>query len=282
MAWPSPAKLNLFLHVLGQREDGYHTLQTVFQFLDYGDTLHFEQNDGDDIKLATTIPGVAAQDNLILRAATLLKPLAQSNTGVTITLDKQLPIGAGLGGGSSNAATTLVALNQLWDCQCSTQQLITFGCQLGADVPIFIQGVSAWAEGIGDKLTPLLALDEPWYCVVFPNCTVSTAAIFSSPYLTRDCKPITISRFISGEGSNSLTDCVSRHYPEVSAALNWLDQYGEAKMTGTGSCVFVRCETAQQAQLILAELPREWRGFVAKGCNTSPLATYQATQWSTA
>ena len=270
--WPSPAKINLFLHITSQRNDGYHELQTAFQFLDYCDYLQFEITPAPDIQLLTPIEGINNNDNLIVRAATLLQQHAKIQQGTKITLDKRLPMGGGLGGGSSNAATTLVALNQLWNCQLSNDELAQIGLSLGADVPVFITGKAAWAEGVGEKLSPI-SPPEPWYIVIVPNCHVSTAEVFSSPELTRNCEPITISRFLSGEGRNVCEDVVVKHYKAVADALDWLNQYAKSRMTGTGACVFADVKSQQQAQQILASLPEDWQGFVAKGCNQSPLVT---------
>ena len=270
--WPSPAKLNLFLHITGQREDGYHELQTAFQFLDYGDSLQFDISRALDIDLLTPIAGVDNEDNLIVRAAKMLQQYASVHQGVKISLTKRLPMGGGLGGGSSNAATTLVALNELWQCQLSNADLAEIGLKLGADVPVFIHGSAAWAEGVGEKLTPISPA-EPWYVVIVPDCQVSTAEIFSSPELTRDCEPITISRFLSGEGRNVCEDVVRHHYRAVSEALDWLAQFGQSRMTGTGACVFAGFDNQQQAQKVVDNLPENWQGFVAKACNQSPLAT---------
>lgn len=269
-AWPSPAKLNLFLHITGRRSNGYHELQTVFQFLDYGDSLSFEPTFAPQIQLLTQIEGVEHDKNLIVRAATALKQYAGVTQGVLISLDKRLPMGGGLGGGSSNAATTLVALNQLWDCQLSNDKLAQIGLELGADVPIFIHGHAAWAEGVGEKLSSI-SPPEPWYIVIVPPCQVPTGEIFSATELTRDCEPITMSRFLSGEGRNVCEDVVKDHYPAVAESLSWLAQYGQARMTGTGACVFVAVNSQQQAQKIMDDLPESWQGFVAKGCNRSPL-----------
>lgn len=269
-AWPSPAKLNLFLHITGRRSGGYHELQTVFQFLDYGDTLSFEPTHTPNIQLLTQIEGVEHDSNLIVRAARALQQHAGITKGALISLDKRLPMGGGLGGGSSNAATTLVALNQLWDCQLSNDELAKIGLELGADVPVFIHGQAAWAEGVGEKLSPISPV-EPWYMVIVPPCQVSTSEIFSTTELTRDCEPITISRFLSGEGRNVCEDVVKDHYPAVAESLSWLAKYGQARMTGTGGCVFVDVNNQQQAQKIMDDLPESWQGFVAKGCNISPL-----------
>jgi 4-diphosphocytidyl-2-C-methyl-D-erythritol kinase len=269
-AWPSPAKLNLFLHITGRRSDGYHELQTVFQFLDYGDTLCFEPTFAPDIQLLAQIEGVEHDNNLIVRAARALQQHAGVTKGAIISLDKRLPMGGGLGGGSSNAATTLVALNQLWDCLLSDDELAKIGLGLGADVPVFIHGHAAWAEGVGEILSPVSPC-EPWYVVIVPPCQVSTSDIFSAVELTRDCESITISRFLSGEGRNVCEDVVKDHYPAVAESLFWLAQYGQARMTGTGACVFVDVNSQQQAQKLMDDLPETWQGFVAKGCNISPL-----------
>jgi len=270
ISWPSPAKINLFLHITGQRKDGYHLLQTAVQFLEYGDTLQFDITDQPDICLLTPIDGVSNDDNLIIRAAKKLQAIADVHQGVQISIDKQLPMGGGLGGGSSNAATTLVALNQLWKCHLPREVLAKIGLELGADVPVFIAGHASWAEGVGEKLTAIFP-PEPWYVVVIPDCHVSTAKIFSSPELTRDCEPITISRFLSGQGRNIFEDVVKKNYPSVAAAYDWLARYAEPKMTGTGACLFAAFENQQQAQQLLEKLPEVWQGFVAKGCNQSLL-----------
>lgn len=268
--WPSPAKLNLFLHITGRRQDGYHLLQTAFQFLDYGDSLSFDVNDSGQIILATPLDGVDDDDNLIVKAAKLIKPYASTASGVSISIEKKLPMGGGLGGGSSNAATTLTALNTLWKCGLSTAELAQLGLSLGADVPIFITGHAAWAEGVGEQLTPISPV-EPWFAVIVPDCHVSTVEIFSSTQLTRDCEPITIPRFLSGEGSNVCEAVVKQHYPAVAEALDWLSQFGVARMTGTGACVFTDFKSQSEAQHVINNLPSRWQGFVAKGCNQSPL-----------
>jgi len=272
IAWPAPAKINLFLHITGQRDDGYHLLQTAFQFLDYGDVLQFEIQDNPSIVLSPSLDGVDDNDNLIIRAARTLQNAANIKQGVNITIEKRLPMGGGLGGGSSNAATTLVALNQLWQCHLSKSKLAQLGLTLGADVPIFIHGEAAWAEGIGEQLSPI-SPSEPWYAVLVPDCHVSTSEVFSSQELTRDCEPITISRFLSGEGRNICEDVVTKHYPQVSEALSWLSQYGKARMTGTGACIFASFDSRVQAQQVITAKPAHWQGFVAKGCNRSPLST---------
>lgn len=276
ISWPAPAKLNLFLHITGRRTDGYHELQTAFQFLDYGDSLQFEITPQEEIKLADSLPEVKDDDNLIIRAAKLLQQQTSTTQGAIISIDKRLPMGGGLGGGSSNAATTLVALNHLWQCGLETAELAQLGLELGADVPVFIAGHAAWAEGVGEKLTPI-SPTEPWFAVIKPDCHVSTAEIFSSSELTRDCEPIKISRFLSGEGRNVCEDVVKKHYPAVAKALNWLAHYATPKMTGTGACVFAEFDSQQQAQLVVNNLPSNWQGFVAKGCNQSPLTALTLT-----
>ncbi|HET8807175.1 MAG TPA: 4-(cytidine 5'-diphospho)-2-C-methyl-D-erythritol kinase [Methylophaga sp.] len=268
--WPAPAKLNLFLHITGRRDDGYHLLQTAFQFIDYGDTLKISITDSPQITLSPALPSVAENDNLIIRAAKLLQKAANIQQGAHIHLDKKLPMGGGLGGGSSDAATTLVALNQQWRCQLSEHELATLALQLGADVPVFVHGHAAWAEGVGEQLTPI-SPPEPWYLVVIPDCQISTGEIFSASELTRDCEPIKISGFLSGEGSNVCEAVVKQRYPAVAEALDWLAKYADPKMTGTGACIFASFETAAKAQQIWQQLPATWQGFIAKGCNQSPL-----------
>ncbi|MCX4187010.1 4-(cytidine 5'-diphospho)-2-C-methyl-D-erythritol kinase [Methylophaga sp. OBS4] len=274
--WPAPAKLNLFLHITGRRSDGYHELQTAFQFLDYGDSLQFDVTEDTRLQLTAPVAGVSDENNLILRAARLLQQYAGVQKGALISVQKRLPMGGGLGGGSSNAATTLVALNALWQCHLSAAELAQIGLKLGADVPVFIAGHAAWAEGVGEKLTPI-SPTEPWFAVIVPDCHVSTAEIFSSSELTRDCEPITISRFLSGEGRNVCEAVVRKHYPAVANALNWLAKYAAPRMTGTGACVFADFDNQAEAQKVVDNLPSNWQGFVAKGCNRSPLTTFALT-----
>jgi len=270
-AWPAPAKLNLFLHVVGRRPDGYHELQTVFQFLDFGDRLWFEITERPDIELAGGLPGIQPGEDLIERAARRLRELAGCRSGARIALQKRLPAGGGLGGGSSDAATTLVALNDLWGAGLTVNQLAELGATLGADVPVFVHGEVAWAEGIGDRLTPLPELEEPWYLVIDPQVSVSTAEIFSDPGLTRNGPSLKIADFLSGAGVNQLEPVVVRRYPEVGKALAWLSKHQPARMTGSGACVFARCADREQAESLLRQLPVPWKGFVASGCNRSPL-----------
>lgn len=272
--WPAPAKLNLFLHITGQREDGYHLLQTAFQFLDYGDELSFEVREDGEILRATELPGVPAAQDLVVRAATLLQRHSGSRQGAVIHLHKRLPMGGGLGGGSSDAATVLVALNHLWKTGLTEAELIQLGLQLGADVPVFVHGQAAWAEGVGEQLTPL-TLDEPWFVVLAPEVEVSTHAIFSDPGLTRNSAPITIARFLAGEGHNDCEALVCRRYPQVRQGLEWLSRFAPSRMTGTGCCVFAAFTRESAARAALRSLADEGKlvmqGFVAQGRNRSPL-----------
>lgn len=268
--WLAPAKINRFLHITGQRDDGYHELQTVFQFLDYSDELSFEILDHDEVSLVNPLPGVKPDDDLTVRAARLLQQSANCSKGARINVNKRLPMGGGLGGGSSDAATTLVALNQLWELNIEMLNLAQLGVQLGADVPIFIHGCSAWAEGVGEEISAI-HLDEPWFVVLNPSVSVSTAEIFASPALQRDCSPITIKHFLSGAGKNVCEPVVCELYPQVQQALQWLEQFAPARMTGTGACVFAAVESEQQAQQVLAQCPEQYHGFVAQGQNISPL-----------
>jgi 4-diphosphocytidyl-2-C-methyl-D-erythritol kinase len=277
MKWPAPAKINLFLHITGQRDDGYHELQTAFQFLDYVDYLEFEVTTNKDIVLDTLFEGVPHDDNLIVRAATLLQQEMNVSQGVRIRIEKHLPMGGGLGGGSSNAATVLVAMNALWQVGLSTEKLAQLGLKLGADVPVFVHGMAAWAEGVGEKLTPISPV-ESWFTVIVPPCHVSTQKVFSYKELTRDCEILTIPRFLSGEGINVCEEVVSNHFPPVAEALTWLSQYAKPRMTGTGACVFARFDSQAEAQQVMASMPRDWQGFMAKGCNQSPLITFLEAQ----
>ncbi len=272
--WPAPAKINLFLHITGRRADGYHLLQTVFQFVDYCDSISFDIRDDGVVRCLTSFAGVSSDDNLMVRAARLLKKEAGSDShGVDIKIDKKLPVGGGLGGGSSDAATTLVALNLLWDLGLSQKRLAALGLKLGADVPVFVYGKAAWAEGVGEKLQPI-ELPEPWFLIVVPDCQVSTAEIFSSSQLTRDSNPITMRNFFAGEGVNVCETVVFERYPEVFDALNWLNQFACARMSGTGACIFAAFDSEHKARDVLRLLPDRWRGFVGKGKNRSPLIEF--------
>lgn len=268
--WPAPAKLNLFLHITGRRPDGYHELQTLFQFLDHGDALRFHSAPAGRIERLGPLAGVPEEQDLCLRAARLLREHTGTRSGVTIELDKRLPLGGGLGGGSSDAATVLVALNRIWKTGLDADQLAALGLRLGADVPVFVRGFAAWAEGVGERLTPVV-VPEPWYLVVVPPVSVSTAAIFSDPELTRDTPPITIADFLSGAGHNDCEPVVRRRFPAVDAVLTRLREPGPARMTGTGACVFLPLADAAAARDLDARLPPDWERFIARGCNRSPL-----------
>jgi len=267
---PAPAKLNLFLHVTGRRADGYHLLQTVFQLLDTGDTLSFEAADALSLN---DIPGVPPDQNLVLRAARALQQHTGTQHGTRIHLDKKLPAGGGLGGGSSDAASTLLALNRLWDLRLDIDTLAGIGLGLGADVPVFVRGRSAFAEGIGEHLTPV-DLPARWFVVVNPGCHVETARIFRDSSLTRDTPLMTIAALREpGFANRFRNDCeavVRRLYPVVSEALDWLGQFGTARLTGTGACVFLATDAEQEARRILLQLPSPFTGFVARGVNISP------------
>ena len=273
----SPAKLNLMLHITGRRPDGYHLLQTVFQLLDYGDTLDFDRRGDNTITLAPDVAGVAPADNLIMRAARLLQQTAQRTPGphrdtplgADIHIDKILPMGAGIGGGSSNAATTLLALNKLWNLRLTIAQLAELGVQLGADVPVFVRGRSAWAEGIGEQLQAI-EIPDTWYFVASPRCEVASGEIFCHKQLTRNTSPITIAAFFERGGGNDCEAVARSLYPQVDAAFQWLNHYAPARLTGTGACVFASLPDRQSAQRILRELPADMQGFVARGVNISP------------
>ena len=274
--WPAPAKLNLFLHVVGRRNDGYHLLQTAFQFIDHCDYLQFSLREDSAIQRTNPLPGVTADTDLTVRAARLLQQESGISQGVAITLDKRLPMGGGIGGGSSDAATTLVALNRLWETNLSQDDLAELGVRLGADVPVFIHGQAAWAEGIGEKLSPL-TLRQSWFLILIPPCQVSTAEIFNAPELTRNTEMITIADFLSGRGQNDCEPLVRRRYPDVNEALNWLTEFGPARMSGTGACVFAAFEAKSDALNVHDALPPHWRGIVARGLNRSPLLERLAT-----
>ncbi|MDD9895532.1 MAG: 4-(cytidine 5'-diphospho)-2-C-methyl-D-erythritol kinase [Gammaproteobacteria bacterium] len=268
----SPAKLNLFLHILGRRDDGYHELQSLFQILNYGDELIFETAQSGRLSLhvaaESEIKTMPMDDNLILQAAAKLRTFrGKHELGARITINKRIPMGSGLGGGSSNAATTLRALNLLWDCQLSDDELATLGLDLGADVPVFIHGKSAWAEGVGERLQPV-EIDPAWYLVVTPNCPVSTARIFSQENLTRNSPAIKMADFLAGRARNDCEKVTRLLYPEVDEALNWLGQFGEARMTGTGSAVFAKFESEAAAREVFARCPSGLKGFIAEGINS--------------
>ena len=276
---PAPAKLNLMLHITGRRPDGYHDLQTIFQFLDMSDDLLFSLRPDDQLTLSPGIDGVPTESNLIIRAARLLQiryrqqfPLLPC-PGADIHLDKRLPMGGGLGGGSSDAATTLLALNQLWQLHLSLDELAAMGLQLGADVPVFVRGTAAFAEGVGEQLTPLPELAEPWYLVICPPAHVETARIFKHELLTRDTPVISIRTALEHGGNNDCQPIVSMLYPEVAKALTDLQQFGHARMTGTGACVFASFLSEAEAISAFEQISAEHSAFVAKGVNRSPTHT---------
>lgn len=269
----APAKLNLFLHITGQREDGYHLLQTVFQFLDYADSISLTLREDDHIYRVSDLAGVAAEDDLVVKAAKLIQKHCNTGLGVDISVEKHLPMGGGLGGGSSNAASVLVALNHLWECGLSKDELMDLGVQLGADVPVFIFAQSAWAEGVGERLK-WIDLPKKWFLVLKPKINVSTAEVFSNSQLRRDCSAITIRDFLAGQTENVCEKPVRKMYPEVDQALIDLAQYGESKLTGTGACVFAAFDSREQAEKALAELSVKWDGFVAQGMNQTPLREF--------
>lgn len=274
---PAPAKLNLFLHVTGRRPDGYHLLQTVFQLLDHGDVLHFQVRDDNQIHRLTDVPGVAPEDDLIVRAARLLQA-ANGGTrqlGADIEIEKRLPMGGGLGGGSSDAATTLIVLNHLWQTGLDRAQLMALGLQLGADVPFFIFGHSAFAEGVGEALAAVNT-PECWYVVIEPGVSIPTAAIFAAEDLTRDSKPVRITDFSSNNIfsslKNDLEEVASKLFPPVADAVQWLNAYGNAMMTGSGSCVFCAFSTEEEASRVVQSVPPKWKAWKAKAMTHHPLA----------
>ena len=267
---PCPAKLNLFLHITGKRRDGYHDLQTLFQLLTVGDELRLSCRKDGQIHLSPEIPNLPTHCNLVYKAAKLLQCATGSPLGANLHLHKELPMGGGIGGGSSNAATTLLGLNHLWQCQLTTNQLAELGRQLGADVPVFVRGKTAWAEGVGERLLPV-QMPSLWYLVLAPDCHVSTATIFSHKDLTRDTLAITVAAFLEKGGKNDCQPLVEKMFPQVRDAVDWLDQYGLAQLTGTGACVFAAFQTEQKALDVYAKLPRHLHGFVAQGVNDSPL-----------
>jgi 4-diphosphocytidyl-2-C-methyl-D-erythritol kinase len=268
--YPAPAKLNLMLHIVGQREDGYHLLQTVFQFVELCDWLTFLPSSANNIVLEDAISGVDYSDNLIVKAANLLKKETGYAGGVRIKLEKNLPMGGGLGGGSSDAATTLVVLNHLWNLQLSQEKLMALGLTLGADVPVFVFGVAAWAEGVGEKLSQITALEQ-WTLIIKPDCHVNTRDIFLAKELTRDSKKITIDEFNAGQTRNDCLDVVCKHYEAIENALRDLNVFSEARLTGTGACVFALFDSKELAIEAELTLKDKWQTYLTKSCNKSPL-----------
>jgi 4-diphosphocytidyl-2-C-methyl-D-erythritol kinase len=272
--WPAPAKLNLFLHVVGRRADGYHLLQTVFRLIDLCDTLEFAPRADGGVRLATPLAGVPEGDDLTVRAARVLREAAGVAGGATIRVEKRIPVGGGLGGGSSDAATTLIALNELWGARLPRAELARLAVGLGADVPFFLLGRNAFAEGIGEVLTPI-DLAPAWYVVITPQVAVSTREIFAANALTRNTKPLKITAFFPGIGANDLEAETCRRYPPVARALAWLRTYGDARMSGSGSSVFAAFGSEREARAVAARIPGEWRGAAVEGLDRHPLAPEQ-------
>jgi len=273
-SWPAPAKLNLFLHIVGRRPDGYHELQTCFQFIDLCDDIHIGVRCDGAITRLRGATGVSSEEDLCVRAARTLQAASGCALGATIDVVKRIPMGAGLGGGSSDAATCLVALNRMWGLNLPTARLAELGLKLGADVPVFVHGRAAWAEGVGERLTPLFppqAPPEVNYLILKPKVFVSTAEVFQDPELTRNSAPITIHGFLASGGRNDCLDVVRRRYPEVARALDWLSLFGHARLTGTGACVFLELTSMDRYAEIVRELPPAFDAFLVRGLNDSPL-----------
>jgi 4-diphosphocytidyl-2-C-methyl-D-erythritol kinase len=288
---PAPAKLNLFLHVTGRRPDGYHLLQSVFQLVDRADTLHFDLRDDGGIVRTTDLAGVPAEHDLVVRALRLLaaeyaRRHGRQAPGIDVALEKVLPMGGGLGGGSSDAATALMAANHLWQAGLSREELMTLGLPLGADIPFFIFGETAFAEGVGEALQPVAGPDC-WYVVIEPGVAVPTPAVFSAPDLTRDTKPVTISDFsrhlsdrrdLRGFGKNDLQAVAARLFPPVAEAVEWLGNYGDARMTGSGACVFCAFSSESEADRVLAAVPAIWTAWKTKALSQHPLKSLLQNQ----
>lgn len=270
---PAPAKLNLFLHVVGRRDDGYHLLQTLFRFIDLNDTLHFTVRGDGMVRRVNELEGVPQEQDLCVRAARLLQQECNCPLGIDIEVEKRIPMGGGLGGGSSDAATTLLALNHLWNLGLTRERLMQLGLSLGADVPVFVFGENAFAEGVGERLQAF-PLPDAWYLVLFPPVHVPTAQIFTHPELTRDTISLTIRALPMAQLRNDLQPVVCNLYPEVARHLDWLSQFGQARMTGSGACVFVEFADDQQAQAALSHLPAGMRGVVARGLTQHPLRDF--------
>lgn len=268
--WSAPAKLNLMLRIVGRREDGYHLLQTVFQIIDIDDGLVFHKTNDGRVRLQRAIPGIKEEDDLTVRAANMLKNETGYQGGVCIDIEKNLPMGGGLGGGSSDAATVLVVLNQLWQLGLSKQRLMGLGVKLGADVPVFVNGASVWAEGVGEQLTEI-NLPEAWFVIVKPDCHVDTGEIFSTKGLTRGSKSIKMSEFQTGQVKNDCQEVVENIHSEVKEALAELSQYGNSRLTGTGACVFVQFDNKLSAENVYNKLNSKREVYLAKGLAISPL-----------
>ena len=268
--WSAPAKLNLLLHVTGRRADGYHELQTLFQLIDLCDTIAIRVREDGRIERTAGASLVEPHADLAIRAARSLQAATGIRLGASLRVLKRIPLGGGLGGGSSDAATALLALNELWSCGLSVEELARLGLSLGADVPVFVRGFSAWAEGVGERLTPV-ELPERWYAVIHPGVAVSTRDVLQGPELTRNSPLITIRAFFESGGRNDCEPLVRARYPEVADALDWLARWAPARLTGTGSCVFAACASAIDAERIAARVPARWMSFVARGLNVSPV-----------
>jgi 4-diphosphocytidyl-2-C-methyl-D-erythritol kinase len=268
--WPAPAKLNLFLHVLGRRPDGYHDLQTLFQFVTFGDEVFIEPTSDGTIHLLKGAADVPAGADLIERAAHCLQAHTGARAGARLGVDKRIPQGAGLGGGSSDAATVLVALNYLWGTGLTLDALAELGLTLGADVPVFVRGQAAWAEGVGERLMPV-EIPEPCYLIVWPNVPVSTARVFEDPELTRNSPRMKMADFLAGKGRNDCAPVVRRRYPEVARMMDWLEAHAPAHLTGTGGAAFAVFDHVEAADALLGRLPAGCAGVVTRGCNRSPL-----------
>jgi 4-diphosphocytidyl-2-C-methyl-D-erythritol kinase len=269
--WPAPAKLNLMLHVVGRRADGYHELQTVFQLIDLFDRVRSRVREDGQITRPAGAAGVAEADDLVVRAARALQAESGTGLGADIEVSKVIPMGGGLGGGSSDAATTLLALNRMWGTALDPGRIAAIGAGLGADVPVFVHGRSAWGEGVGERLTPVEMPRETWYLVIFPGVAVPTAAVFQAPELTRNSPPTTMRGFLETGGRNDCEPVVRARFPVVGEALDWLGQHAPARLTGTGSCVFAKFSRAADAERVAARVPDTWRAWVARGLDSSPL-----------
>lgn len=279
-AWPAPAKLNLFLHVTGRRADGYHELQTAFQLIDLCDTVYVAPREDGRIERSAPLGDIPEEADLTVRAAKALQAAAREKRavarqaapgfGASIRVEKRIPTGGGLGGGSSNAATTLVALNRLWDCGLAPAELARIGLALGADVPVFVHGSSAWAEGVGELLSPV-ELPGRWFLILHPGVAVATHEVFQAPELTRNSPRLTMRAVLESGGRNDCEPVVRARFPEVARAFEWLERWAPARLTGTGSCLFASFSSAIEAERIAAQVPDEWKAFVARGLARSPL-----------
>ena len=267
----APAKLNLMLHIVGRRADGYHELQTVFQLLDLCDRIEIQVRDDGAITRSRGPAGVAESEDLTVRAARALQSACGTPLGADISINKCIPLGGGLGGGSSDAATTLLALNTLWRTGLTSEQIAAIGVKLGADVPVFVAGHSAWAEGVGERLTPTALGGDSWYVVLFPGVAVPTASVFQAAELTRNSPPTTMRGFLETGGRNDCEAVVRAHFPAVAEAMDWLARHAPARLTGTGSCVFAKFARSEDAERIAARVPDQWRAWVARGLDRSPL-----------